>query len=165
MDAASRRYGAAQTAIFCVYAAAYLLVPGPVLFAGGAPRVAGAVLCAAGLLLMLASVWTLRRVIQVAPEPRADAHLVTRGPYAALRHPIYTGILLVVAGLCLRHPTWLVVALTLGVFAYLALKVQLEERLLLARYPGYADYRARSWGLVPGFGRARAGRAPATPSG
>jgi len=154
MDAASRRYGAAQTLIFCAYAAAYFIAPGAPLFVSPSATLVGSGLCGIGLGLMLAAVWTLRRVIQIAPEPRADAHLVTRGPYALLRHPIYTGILAVTVGLFLRRPTAAIALVTLAVLVYLVLKVRLEERLLLARYPGYADYRTHSFGLVPGLGRS-----------
>ncbi len=40
-------------------------------------------------------------VIQIAPEPRADGQLVTRGVYSRLRHPIYTAIVILVIGLFL----------------------------------------------------------------
>jgi len=41
------------------------------------------------------------------------------------------------------------------VIVFLAVKVRLEEELLLARYPEYATYRARTWGLIPWCTRYR----------
>ena len=75
--------------------------------------------------------------------------LRTHGIYACLRHPIYTGIIAVVIGLLLRQPTALVGAATLAVLVFLFVKVRFEERLLLARYRDYGEYRKRAWGLLP----------------
>ena len=91
----------------------------------------------------------LRRVIQIAPSPREGGHLVTSGVYRYFRHPIYTGIVLIMIGLLLRQPRVPVAVAAVVVIAFLAAKVRFEESLLLARYSDYADYRARSWGLVP----------------
>ena len=54
---------------------------------------------------------------------------------------------------------WLTVAGAIplaGTLAVLLLaKARFEERLLLARYPEYAEYRRRTWGVIPGMGRRR----------
>ena len=151
---ASRSVGVAQSALLTLYAAAYFLdrTP-PMLPPGTAWRTAGSVLCALGVVLLFLGVIALRQVVQVAPEPRPGGHLVTTGVYAWLRHPIYTAILIVVAGLFLRRPTPLVGGASVLVFAFLLVKVRYEEHLLSERYPGYADYMRRAWGIVPGFGR------------
>lgn len=75
--------------------------------------------------------------------------LRTHGIYACLRHPIYTGIIAVVIGLLLRQPTALVGAATLAVLVFLFVKVRFEERLLFGKYASYAEYRRRTWGLLP----------------
>jgi len=38
------------------------------------------------------------------------------------------------------------------VIIFLFFKARFEEELLLAAYPGYAAYRAKTWGLLPGLG-------------
>jgi protein-S-isoprenylcysteine O-methyltransferase Ste14 len=48
---------------------------------------------------------SLRRVIQVAPEPKAGGHLVTSGVDRWLRHPIRTANVLIVVALLVRKPT------------------------------------------------------------
>ena len=83
------------------------------------------------------------------PEPKAGASLVTTGIYRWFRHPIYTGMLLAVVGLFLCKPTPRVAAVSAVVVGFLVVKVRFEEQLLLARYPDYAEYRKRSWGLIP----------------
>jgi len=148
---ASQRYGLAQSLILCGFAAAYFADRGPWLFTSTVASTAGLVLSAIGLAIMAAAIIALRAVIQIAPEPKEGGHLVTRGIYGWLRHPIYTAILLVVIGLFLRKPTLLVAIASAVVIVFLFIKVRLEERLLLERYPDYAEYRLRTWGLVPGL--------------
>ncbi len=112
-------------------------------------KIAGDVLCAAGLLLLFVALGQIGRAIQVAPAPRPNATLVTSGVYAWFRHPMYTAILSVIAGLFLREPILAVAIAGAIAIAFLALKTRYEERLLLARYPEYAQYKSRTWGIVP----------------
>ena len=157
---ASRNFGTAQTILLFGFAVAYFFDRSSWIFApGGLMGGLGVALSVAGLLLMLAAFLALRGVIQIAPEPKAGGHLVTSGVYSMLRHPIYTAILLVVIGLFLRKPTLLVAAAGILVIAFLLVKVRLEERLLLERYPDYAAYMSRSWGVIPGLGRGSSGGA------
>ena len=152
MDRKSAMYGAAQTLLLCAFAGVYFLDRSAWLWPrGGLSGILGTAFCAAGLLLVVSAIVTLRRVIQIAPEPRQGGELVTQGVYSRFRHPIYTGIVILVAGLFLRRPTVLVGAMAALVIAYLAFKVRLEEKLLAARYPEYPSYRKRTWGLLPGW--------------
>jgi protein-S-isoprenylcysteine O-methyltransferase Ste14 len=145
----SGNYGIAQTVLLCVFAAAFMFAPGRPLFAPGIPAVIGLVLCAAGLALMVAAFATIRGVIQIAPEPRAGGHLVTGGVYRRLRHPIYTAILILAVGLFLRKPTAAVAIAAIVVMVFLIVKSRFEEELLQVRYPEYAEYKTRTWGVVP----------------
>ena len=94
---------------------------------------------------------TLRAVVQVAPAPREGGHLVTRGIYGWLRHPIYTAIVIVILGLFLRQPTVVVAIAGAAAVVFLIVKVRFEESLLLERYPEYAAYRRRTCGILPGL--------------
>jgi len=93
--------------------------------------------------------------MQVSPMPKDDGRLVTRGVYRHLRHPMYTAIVLVVIGIGLRQPSLVVVAAGIALVILLLAKARFEERLLVARYPDYAEYRRHTWGLIPGTGRAK----------
>ena len=88
---------------------------------------------------------------RVAPTPKHDAVLIQHGVYRRLRHPMYTSVLLLLTAMSLHQPS-VAVLLVAGLNAtfYLA-KARYEESLLLAHYPGYAAYRAKTWGVVPGF--------------
>ena len=43
---------------------------------------------------------------------------------------------------------WAWIAITIIFFL---LKVRVEEKLLLARYPEYAEYKRGAWGIIPGI--------------
>lgn len=75
--------------------------------------------------------------------------LVTSGPYRWLRHPIYASILYFTWAGVASHLS--LVSVTCGVVTTGALltRVLSEERLLLERYPGYAEYARRTRRLIP----------------
>jgi len=152
MDRTSRIYGTLQTAILCVFAAVTLWRPGPV---QASPWVvgAGSALCAIGVGVLAAALLALRGTVQIEPAPREGKELVQRGVYRFLRHPIYTAIVLCVIGLCLKAPSVAGGLAGLLVLLFLALKVRVEERYLVAAYAGYAPYRERTLGvfLTPRF--------------
>lgn len=103
--------------------------------------VVGAVLAIAGCAFAVWAGRTLGRSLTAFPRP-VEAGLVTRGPFAIVRHPIYTGGLGLFVGfsLCASIPA---LALT-GLLALLwAGKLRVEERLLAAVYDGYPAYQER----------------------
>jgi protein-S-isoprenylcysteine O-methyltransferase Ste14 len=77
--------------------------------------------------------------------------LIRSGPYKVVRHPIYTGLLIMSIGAALVTGERLaVVGLMVVFFAYWR-KVRLEEtKLSLAFGPEYEVYRRETWGLLPG---------------
>jgi protein-S-isoprenylcysteine O-methyltransferase Ste14 len=83
------------------------------------------------------------------PEPMPGAELVTSGPYARCRHPLYRQILLGAAGMALLLGSLLHLALLLTLAAVLGGKARREERSLLALHPGYRAYRAVTPAIVP----------------
>jgi len=99
------------------------------------------------------AVWawlTMGRHLRILPAPDQTATLVDRGPYAWLRHPMYTGLMMVGGGLLLLHdprPWRLLLYLTLAIV--LVIKGRYEERLLARDLPGYAEYRRHTGGFLP----------------
>jgi protein-S-isoprenylcysteine O-methyltransferase Ste14 len=79
-------------------------------------------------------------VIEVATEQR----VIDTGPYAAVRHPMYVGALVLVAGIPLALGS-LVGLLTFPPFvAIIVWRLLDEERFLLAHLPSYAAYREKT---------------------
>jgi len=139
MSSASKNYGFAQTAILCVYTAVFFFLPGTLLHSP-MPK-PGIVLCAVGLLIILLAFLSLRGVIQIEPEPKAEGHLVSSGIYKYIRHPIYTGMVILVCGLFLRRPALFITIASAVVIVFLIVKSRFEEQLLQQKYANYADYK------------------------
>jgi protein-S-isoprenylcysteine O-methyltransferase Ste14 len=66
---------------------------------------------------------------------------VTSGPYAHVRHPIYAGLVLILAGYTLAWSNWtLALVVALVARQYFEAKARAEERWLIERYPSYRSY-------------------------
>ncbi len=103
---------------------------------------------AAVLLMAWARITFGRRSFHLAANP-TEGGLVTVGPYRYIRHPIYTAVcLLSVAGVA-AHWSWLAAALGALVLAGAMVRMRCEEVLLVARYPQYQDYCAKTWRMIP----------------
>ena len=89
----------------------------------------------------------LGRSISILPEAR---RLVTWGPYALVRHPLYLGEIIAIVGVALQYlSAWALLLLAL-VCAIQFRRIKNEERVLLQAFPEYADYMAHTPCLVPG---------------
>jgi protein-S-isoprenylcysteine O-methyltransferase Ste14 len=89
----------------------------------------------------------LARSMSILPEAR---RLVTSGPYAFVRHPLYLGEFVVLFGLALQHlMPWAM--LLLGVQCLFQFeRMKNEERVLAQAFPNYEDYVARAARILPG---------------
>jgi len=127
---------------------------GRLLWPGGLdwPFVAGIVLIVAGIGLRAWSIASLGRFFQYRIRVQPGHQVVTRGPYRYVRHPSYTGIALVLAGIALAcDDVWaLPVVVVLG-GAGLYVRIRAEERQLTqALGTEYEQYAAGRKRLVPG---------------
>jgi protein-S-isoprenylcysteine O-methyltransferase Ste14 len=88
--------------------------------------------------------WVDLEDYQVLPEQS----LTTHGIYRYVRHPIYSGDILLLTGLELALNSWLVVLILVPMVV--AVKQALAEEILLARvFPGYAAYCRRTKRFIP----------------
>lgn len=110
----------------------------------------GAVITAGGLLF---SVWGRRhlgRNWSRSVTVKQDHELITSGPYALVRHPIYTGLLTGFAGSALARGQWGGVVAVVLIFIALWRKLTLEETWMRAQFgSAYESYCRRSKALVP----------------
>jgi protein-S-isoprenylcysteine O-methyltransferase Ste14 len=104
---------------------------------------------AALLLMVWARITFGRRSFHAAANP-TEGGLVTTGPYHYVRHPIYAAILLFFVGALIAHPSWRSAAVGVVVVAGLLVRIVTEERLVIQRYPEYADYARTTKRLLPG---------------
>jgi protein-S-isoprenylcysteine O-methyltransferase Ste14 len=81
---------------------------------------------------------------------KENHELVEKGPYAYVRHPIYTGLLSMMLGTALYYADALGLVLFAAGVVVLYLKSQREERLMISHFPDeYLEYRRRVKALVP----------------
>jgi protein-S-isoprenylcysteine O-methyltransferase Ste14 len=112
----------------------------------------GLLLAVAGLLFacwarsILGSNWSA--VVQV----KQDHELIESGPYRYVRHPIYTGLLLALAGTALLLGEWRAVLGFVIMFVSFWRKLRLEEAWLREYFgPAYGEYMQRVKAIVPGL--------------
>jgi protein-S-isoprenylcysteine O-methyltransferase Ste14 len=103
----------------------------------------------AGFVILGLSALALGKSLTAHPIPGKDAVLVTDGLYRFVKHPIYSGVILIGIGLTitggfLPH-VFFFAALTL----LLNYKASFEEALLAKTYAGYADYSKKTGRFVP----------------
>jgi protein-S-isoprenylcysteine O-methyltransferase Ste14 len=76
--------------------------------------------------------------------------VIDTGPYAIVRHPMYSGALLYFIGAPLLLGSWIGLVLAPVLMVLLGVRTVLEERTLSAELDGYNDYTRRvRWRLVP----------------
>ncbi|MEH2544451.1 protein-S-isoprenylcysteine O-methyltransferase Ste14 [Bradyrhizobium sp. AZCC 2262] len=117
------------------------------------------VLQALGLAMYLLStafiMWVFRENSFAAPVVKVQAarhhRVISSGPYAFVRHPMYSGIMLFFFGVPLLLGSWWGVAIAPVFAALFAIRARIEERALVEGLPDYADYAERvRYRLVPG---------------
>lgn len=108
-----------------------------------------------GLFVVLLGIVSLGNSLTASPLPKRDAVLRTSGMYALVRHPIYSGIILIgLAMMILSASVW-GIGLCVALIAVLSYKSRFEEKLLLAKFPGYTTYASQVGRLIPFVGRLR----------
>jgi protein-S-isoprenylcysteine O-methyltransferase Ste14 len=114
---------------------------------------------ALGLIMLVLSfgfiLWVMRENSFAAPviklQTERGHRVISTGPYAWVRHPMYSGTVLFFVGMPLLLGSWWGVALSPLFIVLFAIRAGIEERALLAGLPGYADYAARvRYRLLPG---------------
>lgn len=107
--------------------------------------VAGWLLIALGLGVMLWAIWTFTRARTSVLPFRPATAMVTHGPYRFSRNPMYVGLTLLYLGLSmLTGMAWALVMLPLALWALTFLVIRREERYLGVEFGSeYTAYRER----------------------
>lgn len=91
----------------------------------------------------------LGRSLTPLPFPKEGSSLVQTGLYGIVRHPIYSGGLVLAIGWAMRVQSWFTLGYVFLLFLFFDLKSRREEAWLTQRFPEYADYRRRVRKLIP----------------
>jgi protein-S-isoprenylcysteine O-methyltransferase Ste14 len=117
-------------------------VPRPLRLAGNVLRVAGAAAIILGAL-------RLGRSASMHPAPTSGAVLRTDGAYRLVRHPIYSGVLLLALGIASTAGSVVALVIFAVLVGVLSVKARFEESLLQRRFPGYLAYARATPRFVP----------------
>lgn len=110
---------------------------------------AGSALLLLGGLLVLAGIFRLGANLTPVPYPKDQATLVETGPYQLVRHPIYSGGIMMAFGWALWIHGWFTLFYAIMLLIFFDLKVRREEQWLKEKFPGYAAYQKRVCKLLP----------------
>lgn len=111
----------------------------------------------AGFVLGLASLgfWTWTHVVLGAfwsaqLQIRADHRLIASGPYARIRHPMYTAVLGWAISLGLVNADWVTIALPVCAVAIILARIPREEQMMIEQFGDeYRHYMKRTGRLLP----------------
>ncbi|MDQ0114902.1 protein-S-isoprenylcysteine O-methyltransferase Ste14 [Paenibacillus harenae] len=112
---------------------------------------AGIAILLIGMILRWGSIWFLGRYFTGRVQIQDDHELISRGIYRWVRHPSYTGGILIFMGIAMSINNWLAlivnVLLIAGAYLY---RIRIEERALMNYFgEAYKDYMKRTWKLFP----------------
>jgi len=123
----------------------------PPLRTSASPQAAGLIVLWLGLALRAWAIATLGRSFRTTVEVDPGQTVISTGPYRWVRHPSYTGLLLILAGFGLSRGNWLALAacllLPLPSFVW-RIKVE-ESELERVLGDAYRTYGAGTARLVP----------------
>ena len=115
----------------------------------GAIAILGAALHLAGWLGILA-VFRANTYAAATIRVEAGQKVISTGPYAVVRHPMYATALLMIFGIPVALGSWWGLLVFVALLPALAWRMIDEERVLVRDLAGYADYRAKvRWRLIP----------------
>lgn len=111
----------------------------------------GIVFAAAGIVIRLSAVLTLKKAFTLHVQTTTGQHLITSGLYRTVRHPAYSGSILSLFGVALAFRN--IAAACLVLFCCLicySTRIQVEEKALQAQFgKEYIDYKRQTYRLLP----------------
>jgi protein-S-isoprenylcysteine O-methyltransferase Ste14 len=110
-------------------------VPEPLALAANA-------LVALGLAIVFA-VFRANTFTSAVVDVEAEQHVVSTGPYAVVRHPMYTGALVMLLGTPIALGSWWALCPVVVLAGVIVWRLLAEEKLLATELVGYAEYREK----------------------
>ena len=102
-----------------------------------------------GILLIIISIIQLRHSISPFPAPLKNASLITSGLFHYIRHPIYSGIILLFLSIGVYYGSVYKILIFILILGVLCLKSVHEEKLLQERFPEYQLYKNKTGRFFP----------------
>lgn len=112
--------------------------------------IVGLVFCVSGAVIACWSRYTLGKNWSLSVQKKENPELIENGLYKIVRHPIYSGLLLLFIGNAIIVGDYRGIIAVVIVFVSFWFKLKKEEKLLIEHFGfKYIDYRKRTKALVP----------------
>lgn len=120
-------------------------------------QAAGLVLALLGIAATLYAQVAMGSSWRIGVDPHERTELVTGGPFAIVRNPIFAAMIPTALGLTMMVPSLLAVAGVIALIVALELQVRVVEEpyLLRAQRHAYPNYAGRTGRFIPGIGKLR----------
>jgi protein-S-isoprenylcysteine O-methyltransferase Ste14 len=102
-----------------------------------------------GIVILILSVFALRKSLSPFPSPVKNGSLINSGVYQFVRHPIYTSILISTAGWALYTGSLFRIFIFIALFLLFEIKSNFEEKLLMKKYDNYLKYKKTTGKYFP----------------
>lgn len=113
------------------------------------------VMVVVGVLVIGFAAINLGDALTPLPVPSRSSTLTRGGLYGLVRHPIYSGLLLLCCGVAVGREGVANVGAFVALYLFLYAKARYEERLLHERYSDYAEYARETPRFFPRCGAGR----------
>ncbi len=113
--------------------------------------VLGLILFVLGIIISIIAILQLRKSLSPFPSPRSNTQLITEGLYKYIRHPIYSGIILITFGFSLYEASFYKIMISILLYTLLHFKSLYEEKKLTIKFHDYKDYRNFTGRFFPKF--------------
>ena len=127
----------------------FLLLGAMVWYCGFIGNIANIILISSSGLLAIWAILTMKLRVNVFPTLLKDHKLYTGGPYRIIRHPMYSSLLILGAGLLINRLDWISASMWILLLIDLMVKLSFEESILKKHFPEYERYMKKSYRLVP----------------
>lgn len=113
--------------------------------------IAGDVLVVLGLFVVF-MVFKENTFASATVEVQAGQKVISTGPYAVVRHPMYSGAIVMMLGVPVALGSWWGLLVVIPFVIVIIARLLHEEKFLTQNLPGYTEYRAKvRWHLIPGI--------------
>lgn len=106
-----------------------------------------------GLIVAVLALLQLNRFLSPFPTPKEGSSLIQHGVFRWVRHPIYTGLLLMGIGWGVHTESFSRLGITLVLAVLFYFKSSYEEKRLQATFPDYGTYKQKAGRFFPKLSR------------
>jgi len=104
---------------------------------------------AAGIAIIAISILQLNKNLSPFPSPKENSELITTGLYKWMRHPIYSGILLLAFSFALYQNSGFKIMISFLLLILFYFKTGYEEKQLSLKFPEYKIYKMNTGRFFP----------------